>query len=256
MSAGPVQRDATPSSAETVVKLIRNYREGSTSPALVETGTGERFILKFAGAGPGPRALLIEFLATRLAGALGLRVPSVQKLFLPEKFPWQIGTDEFDDLVQRSAGWNLGVRFIPDARDLVEANLAALPKLFLARLGQVDRLLRNVDRTRRNPNLLRDDGGAIWAIDHGACLFLDRIVAGRTPYAFDLPANHFLATIPADAVEPANGIPADRITAWIEEAPDNWLASIPLSCAVLAERLSAYVDAFATTEAKSLRGGG
>ena len=54
-----------------------NYREGSTSPALVETGDGERFVLKFAGAGPGPRALVIEFLATKLAGALGLRVPLV-----------------------------------------------------------------------------------------------------------------------------------------------------------------------------------
>ena len=120
-------------------------------------------------------------------------MPLVQRLFLPEKFPWQIGTDEFDDLVQRSAGWNLGVRFIPDARDLVEADLAALPAPFLARLAQADRLLQNVDRTRRNPNLLGDAAGAVWAIDHGACLFLDRIVAGRTPYAFGLPTNHFLA---------------------------------------------------------------
>ena len=51
---GPMPQDAlTPSAAETVATLIRNYWEGSTSPALVETGDGERFVLKFAGAGPG-----------------------------------------------------------------------------------------------------------------------------------------------------------------------------------------------------------
>ena len=146
------------------------------------------------------------------------------------------------------------MRFIADARDLVEADLAALPAPFLARLAQADRLLQNVDRTRRNPNLLGDAAGAVWAIDQGACLFLDRIVAGRRPYAFGLPTNHFLAAIPAQPAQPTRAIPPELIEGWIEEAPDSWFASIPLRPALLAERLSGYVDAF--TEDEALRGGG
>ncbi len=65
--------------------------------------------MKFSGAGPGARSLLTEYVATALAGRLGLPVPSTRTLYLPPQFPWQIGTDEFDDLVQRSAGWNLGI---------------------------------------------------------------------------------------------------------------------------------------------------
>jgi hypothetical protein len=57
-------------------------------------------------------------------------VPPARPLFLPEGLPWQIGTDEFDDLIQRSIGWNLGVTYLPGARPLHASELAALPTIF------------------------------------------------------------------------------------------------------------------------------
>ena len=59
-----------------------------------------------------------SYLALKLARHLGLTVPDAQVLDLPRDFPWQTGTDEFYEAVQRSAGANLGVAFIADARDL------------------------------------------------------------------------------------------------------------------------------------------
>ena len=56
-------------------------------------------------------------------------------MLLPADFPWQIGTDEFHDTVQRSAGYNLGIAFIDDAADLAAADLQTLPAGFLDRLA-------------------------------------------------------------------------------------------------------------------------
>lgn len=246
--------------ADRIERLLQVFGEGSTSPALAQTAEGERYVVKFSGAGPGPRALLTEFLAMRLAERLGVRVPPVRKLFVPRSFPWQIGTDEFDSLVQRSAGWNLGVRFIPDARDIRAGELGALPDAFLAPLALADRLLQNVDRTRENPNLLRDGLGGLWAIDYGACLFVERIILGSRRFPFAMPANHFLAGTrfagDTAALEAASrdsavligaGLSRASIDACIAELPGSWLAALPIPPAVLAERLAAYADAFAAS---------
>ena len=184
-----------PSSGETIARLHEVIRTGSSSPAIVETGDGERFVLKLAGAGAGRLGLLTEFLANGIAECVGLRVAPARPLFLPKNFPWQIGTDEFDDLVKRSDGWNLGIAFLPDAVPLGADELAELPADFLGPLMLADRLLQNVDRTAKNPNLLRSPQG-LFAIDFGSCLFLNRIAARRTSFPFALPPNHFLAGTP------------------------------------------------------------
>jgi hypothetical protein len=124
---------------------------------------------------------------------LGLAVPDARVIDLPRAFPWQTGTDEFHEAVQRSAGANLGVAFIADARDLKARDLAELPAPFIQRLAAVDALLQNVDRTVANPNIMRDAAGAHWAIDFGACLLIERLARGALEARHDLPSNHFLA---------------------------------------------------------------
>ncbi len=244
---------AHPGPAETVARLLRVYRSGSTSPSLVETESGELFVMKFRAAGPGGRALLTEFLAAAMLARLGLSVPEARPLWLAPEFPWQIGTDEFDDLVQRSAGWNLGSCFIADARDLVGADLDELPAAFLVRLRAADRLLQNVDRTQANPNLLSDPAGRTWAIDHGACLFLERIVADRKPFSFELPPNHFLAGRRLDGRDPpldAGGLLERKFGETLSAGiPEAWLSDVPIPRAELARRLTDYVEAFAADSA-------
>ena len=134
--------------------------------------------MKLSGAGPGKRALATEYMALKIARHLGLRVPDAQVLDLPRDFPWQAGTDEFYEAVQRSAGANLGVAFIADAHDLKARDLAGLPEPFVDRLAAIDALLQNVDRTAANPNIMRDAAGVHWAIDFGACLLFDRLARG------------------------------------------------------------------------------
>jgi hypothetical protein len=235
---------------ETVAAIHRVLTHGSSFPSLVETTEGRRYVMKLAGAGPGRRALATEFTALKLARHLGLNVPDARELDLPRNLPWQVGTDEFYEAAQRSAGLNLGIVFVPDAHDLTGIELAALPEEFLARLAAVDALLQNVDRTKANPNILRNASGTHWAIDFGACLLIERLARGATEPRLDLPPNHFLAgerafvhaaRVAAEAIEPRH------LLSVLEPVPDPWLEDFGLTRQELADRLLAYLDAARAT---------
>jgi hypothetical protein len=206
---------------ETVSTIVRVMPRGGGFPSLVETSSRRRAVLKLSGVGQGAAGLLTEIVATRLAGALGLRVPRVMPLMLREAHPWETGTDEFYDALQRSVGWNLGVEYIDQAHDIAEG-LGDLPAEFLDRVAAVDALLQNVDRTTQNPNILLDSEGRYWAIDFGACLFLDRFARDGSRMTFALPKSHFLAGRHTQRLELEN--PSVLLSDLVCDVPEPWLA--------------------------------
>jgi hypothetical protein len=228
---------------ETVAGFHRVLARGSSFPSLVETSSGRLLVMKLSGAGQGGRGLGNELIASNLAGLAGLNVPRAEPILLPHGLPWQIGTDEFYEAVQRSVGWNLGVEFIPDAADLEAADLPLLPADFLSRLSAVDALLQNVDRTTANLNVLRDAAGVAWAIDFGACLLIERLARGVVTPRLDLPVNHILAGRVPLAMSPqeiAAGIDEEPLDGIIAEVPQIWLGELGLSPQDLAGRLKEY----------------
>lgn len=231
--------------AETVAVIHRVLATGSSFPSVVETSAGRLYVLKLSGAGPGRRALATEYLALKIARNFGLTVPDVLVIDLPRDFPWQTGTDEFYEAVQRSAGANLGVVFIADAHDLKARDLAELPAPFIQLLGAVDALLQNVDRTAANPNIMRDAAGVHWAIDFGACLLFERLARGALEPRRDLPSNHFLADdgSSANSARSVEAIDKTDLQTIIADLPDAWLEDLGLARAVLQDRLMAYLGA-------------
>ena len=228
---------------ETVAAFRRVLARGSSFPSLVETASGRPLVLKLSGVGQGARGLATELIAGTLAGLAGLNVPRALPLLLPGGLPWQVGTDEFYEAVQRSVGWNLGVEFIPDAVDLDAVDLPSLPPEFLGRLAAVDALLQNVDRTAANLNVLRDAAGKPWAIDFGACLLIDRLVRGAIEPRLDLPANHVLASRARLAMSPqeiAAGIDEAQLDGAVAELPETWLGELGMPRHSLADRLKEY----------------
>jgi hypothetical protein len=217
-----------------VARVLQVLR-GSTSPALAETEDGALFVLKFSGAGPGPKGLLIEFIATRMVRALGVHAPEPCVLRLPDGFPWQAGTDEFDAMLQRSYGENLGLAFVPDARIALPEEIASAPSAELDAIAAADALLHNVDRCAANPNLMIDAARALWAIDHDACLFLDRALAGRAASG-ELPQGHLLE---GRAVPPLKALDA---AALLDGAPEGWIESTGRSRAEIVAALARYVS--------------
>ncbi len=225
--------------AGTVVEILRVFSDASTRPCLVRTTDGGLHVLKLAGAGPGPRGLLIEFLALRFAKLLGAPVPDAAPLLLLHGFPWMVGTDEFDEMIQRSFGWNLGVGFIPNTAPVVAAELGPDDAACLRAIAEADCFLHNVDRPRSNPNLLRGAGGTLHAIDFDACLYFDRALAGRLPASFALPRTHLLAgmmtSIEGKALDP------DLPVSWLAEAPPEWIDAAGREVPAIANALATYI---------------
>jgi hypothetical protein len=220
---------------ETVRTIVKVLPGGGGFPSLVETASSGRYVMKLSGVGQGAAGLATEFIATRLAALLGLRVPMVTPLWLPEELPWQAGTDEFYDAQRRSSGWNLGVTFLDDAVDLAIQDLPAVPGVFLERLAAVDALLQNVDRTAKNLNLMRTLDGATWAIDFGACLFLQRWARRSGEGTCDLPPTHVLAgrapaTLQVDAALAGT-------SAIVAALPEPWVAALAADRASLVKQI-------------------
>ena len=227
---------------ECVATVLRVMSHGSGFSSLVRTTSGQHFVMKLRGVGHGEARLTTEFIATGLANIFGLKVPRVAPILLRKDLPWQAGTDEFYDALQRSAGWNLGVAFVDHARDLTLDDLEAIPREFSDRLAVVDAVLQNVDRTRENPNILSDRRGELWAIDFGACLFLDRFARFGERMSFALPPNHFLAGRYVRAAQPKDL--SARLRKLVADVPASWMLAISDSPQGLVQKLDRLIDLY------------
>jgi hypothetical protein len=169
----------------TATRYVTPLREGGSLPAIVEADDDGLYVCKFRGAGQGPRALAAEIVAGELARSLGLPVPELVLVELDAELARAEPDPEIQDLIRASAGLNLGVDFLPGSLPYSPAQPPE-PALAAA-VVWLDALVENVDRTPRNPNLLRWHG-RLWLIDHGASLFVhhgsgDPLAVARRPFA-------------------------------------------------------------------------
>jgi hypothetical protein len=154
----------------TVTRYVTPLREGGSLPAIVEADDLGTYVLKFRGAGQGPKALVGEVLAGELARALGLPVPELVFADLDVRLGRSEGDPEIQALISASEGLNLGVDYLPGSFGF-DLSVKGAPDADLAsRIVWLDAYLSNVDRTARNPNLLVWHR-RLWLIDHGAALY-------------------------------------------------------------------------------------
>ncbi|MDP9386187.1 MAG: aminotransferase class I and II [Actinomycetota bacterium] len=155
----------------TATRYVTPLREGGSLPAIVEGDDDGLYVLKFRGAGQGPKALVAELVVGELARALGLPVPEIVLAELDPALGHAEPDPEIQDLIAASAGLNLGLDFLPGSLAFDAGAGAALDPALAASVVWLDALAMNVDRTPRNPNLLVWHG-RLWLIDHGAALYL------------------------------------------------------------------------------------
>jgi hypothetical protein len=152
-------------------RYVTPLREGGSLPGLVEADDDGLYVLKFRGAGQGPRALAAEVIVGELARGLGLTVPELVLIELDPRLGAAEPDPEIQDLITASTGVNLGVDFLPGALTYSPAGAWQPDPELAAAVVWLDALTTNVDRTPRNPNLLLWHD-RLWLIDHGAALYL------------------------------------------------------------------------------------
>lgn len=176
-------------------RYVQPLREGGSLPAIVDT-EGGLFVVKFRGAGQGPKALVAELIVGLIAQKIGLATPELALVELGESFGRSEPDPEIQDLLRASHGVNVGLRFLEGAFNFApSAADDFITQEFAAAVVWLDAFLTNPDRTHHNPNLLIWNRQP-WLIDHGAALYAHHnwaaVDEARTRTHFPLIAQHVL----------------------------------------------------------------
>ena len=180
----------------TATRYLQPLREGGSLPAIVDTDRGGLFVVKFRGAGQGPKALIAELIVGTLAGAVGLPVPELAIIDVLPAFGRSEPDPEIQEILGRSHGANVGLRYLDGAFNF-DASAAGeyVHEELSTRLVWFDAFVTNPDRTHRNPNLLVWNKQP-WLIDHGAALYAHHdwpsVDEARTASPFPLIKSHVL----------------------------------------------------------------
>lgn len=223
---------AEPVDAVRATRYVTPLREGGSLPGLMEADDLGMYVVKFHGAGQGPRALVAEVICAELAEASGLPVPRWVPVVVPEAIAPAEPDEEVQYLLRASPGWNLGVDFLPGALDV--GPVPGVSSELAGRILWFDALINNVDRTWRNPNML------IWhrsvhLIDHGAALTFhhswtpgeQQQVRRFAERRYDVADHALLGCAPdvAGATEAFAQIDwPEAVAAAVDAVPEPWLA--------------------------------
>ena len=236
----------------TATRYVTPLREGGSLPALIEADDDGLYVLKFIGAGQGPRALVAELVAGEIARALGLPVPEIVFARLDAELARTEPDPEIQDLIRastdllsHSAGLNLALDYLPGSVTFDPLAMQPDPEL-ASRIVWFDALVTNLDRTPRNTNMLVWHG-KLWLIDHGAALYFqhdwrDYLARANSPFALIkdhvlLPFASGLAQVDAPM---AATLTHELLADIVQLIPDAWLQDEP-SFASRAEHRAAYL---------------
>jgi len=215
-----------------VTRYVTPLREGGSLPAIVEADDDGMYVLKFRGAGQGPRALIAELVSGEIARALGLPVPELVFADLDPDLARTEPDPEIHQLILDSAGLNLALDYLPGS--VTYDPIVQTPDADLAsRIVWFDAYVTNVDRTARNTNILMWHR-RLWLIDHGATLYFHHAAdwesqAARPLDPFPLIKNHVLlghaGALGAVDDAMARALDPEVVTAIVSWVPESWLAA-------------------------------
>lgn len=211
-------------------RYVTPLHEGGSLPAIVEADDDGMYVLKFRGAGQGPKALIAELVAGEIARAARLPIPEIVLIELDPDLARTEPDPEIQELIKASAGLNIALDYLPGA--VMFDPLAEKPAPRLASdIVWFDAFVTNVDRTPRNANML------MWhrqlqLIDHGAALYFHHSWTGymqRATDPFTRVKDHVLLPF-AQELQEADARMSELITSRVVEdiaglIPETWLGN-------------------------------
>ncbi|MCD9873347.1 HipA family kinase [Streptomyces guryensis] len=219
----------------TATRYVAPLRSGGSVPGIVEADDLGTYVVKFTGSAQGRKALVAEVIVGELARALGLRFPELVLVHFDPAVADAEPHQEVRELHSASAGINLGMDYLPGARDFTSEVAKSFPvdALEAGRVVWLDALTVNVDRTVHSSNLmvwptLGIAPPRLWLIDHGAALVFHHRWDGSDPaklYDFRHHAlGHYAPDVRAADAELAPKVTRGLLRDIAAEVPDAWLA--------------------------------
>ncbi|MGW5653304.1 HipA family kinase [Streptomyces humi] len=236
----------------TATRYVAPLHSGGSVPGVVEADDLGTYVVKFTGSAQGRKALVAEVVVGELARALGLRFPELVTVRFDPAVAAHEPHQEVRELHAASAGVNLGMDFLPGARDFTPeiAEVFPVDPVEAGRIVWLDALTVNVDRTVHSSNLmvwptLGIAPPRLWLIDHGAALVFHHRWDTSTPEkAYDF-RHHALGRYGPDT-RAADAELAPRVTERLlrdilDEVPDAWLTDSDSGFGTPDETREAYV---------------
>jgi hypothetical protein len=209
-------------------RYVTPLKEGGSLPAIIEADDDGLYVIKFRGAGQGPKALIAELVAGEIARAAGLPVPEIVFVNLDAELARTEPDPEIHDLIVNSAGLNIALDYLPGSimfnpvRQTISAELAAA-------VVWLDAYVTNIDRTPRNTNMLMWHK-QLYLIDHGAALYFHHSWSNyeeRSHDPFAMIKEHVLlptaAGLPQADARMKEALTSDIIAEVVAAIPDHWL---------------------------------
>ena len=209
-----------------IYDLRRRSKQGATQPFLCRADDGQQYWVK--GAKAGNEALCAEWIAGRLGQIMGLPIPEMAQVIVPEEI---IAVSAMEGILDLGAGVRFGSSHVEGAQEFDESYAGLTEEPLRQLLLVFDVWIRNTDRTfsraysaNGNPNLLWcTAGNRLCVIDHNNAFLPDDMFL-PSEYARHVFTDERLRLTPdfkADAMaRMTNAI--GQLDTVMAEIPDEW----------------------------------
>lgn len=215
---------------------------------IIGGGDGNRYVVKLNGTGDGVFSNVVEWVASKLGEIL--QIPVLQPVFvsIDANLAEQAGDPETRELLERSAGINLGTPYLPDAVTFSARYVSGIDDVLRQQIFLFDVFLINIDRTDVNPNMVVHHG-KLWCLDYSSAMEIRSAINGE-PYREHVILRHLKQhpfyranLLPYEFINRLEKIPASRFRDIVDEIPVEWIDQLRVatheteSRSVITERL-------------------
>lgn len=212
----------------------KELRKGSSLPLLIGGDDGNNYVVKLNGAGDGVLANVVEWVASKLGELLQIPVLPSVLVSIDANFAEQAGDPETRELLEKSAGINLGTAYLPEALSYSEKFAQRIDDFLKQQIFLFDVFLLNVDRTVVNPNMIIHDG-KLWCFDYSSAMAVRSSVI-HEPYrehvilkCLKLHPFYNQNLDPYGFIKSLKEIPDEGIREIVDSIPAEWIDKLNLA---------------------------